>query len=147
MENKLSIVYSQLFEILKYIPTNEFKKIPDEIIKKIQFQSNCNYEFRYNPKKTFKEQGVLEETRTMLSIIYRDYLADEEEKNRIKRKEYNERIENDKIAKEKYNADNIFENRKVIKDTMKDSENNLPKEIKCKNFLQKILNFIRKLWS
>ena len=61
--------------------------------------------------KNINEQNLLRDTRIILSLIYRDYICSEEkrqeliEKDRIEIKEYEEK------QKEKYDVNNIFENR------------------------------------
>ena len=51
MSNNYKKAYSEILEIIKYLPEEERKKIPVEKIK--FFEENCdkNYEFKYDSSK------------------------------------------------------------------------------------------------
>jgi uncharacterized protein (DUF2344 family) len=59
----------------------------------------------------FQNQEMLEETRVLLSIVYRDFLATDEEKRQIIKAENEELSKEEKIKQEKYDINMIFEKR------------------------------------
>lgn len=50
--------YTEVLEILKYIPKEDYNKIPKNKIELYETYSNKNYNFIYNPDKTLDEQNV-----------------------------------------------------------------------------------------
>ena len=137
--SKYSKAYVEVLEILKYIPKEEYQKIPKE---KIQFyKDNMDLEYKYtiNPEIDLSKQNISEEANAIFITLYRDYFASE------KQKEILEEIlvANDKkleVQKRKnYNPDDIFKPKQV--------EENYPVEIKKETFFEKLVNYIRKIFK
>lgn len=63
----------QLIEVLKYIPKDEYEKIPREVISDLY--SNCNSEstFVYNQALSLEEQGLSDETLAALREFSEKY--------------------------------------------------------------------------
>lgn len=99
------IAYSEVLEILKYISKEEFNKIPSNMIEMFKANAGDENSFAYNPQKTLQEQNVSETARTIIAILFRDYWATAEQKEKILSVQNNER---EKIRQEKYNPDNLF---------------------------------------
>ena len=79
---KYANAYSEVLEILKYISKEQYNKIPNELIKVYEENSDKNYYFKYNPEKTLEEQNVLKITKTIIAILFRDYWATDEQKEK-----------------------------------------------------------------
>ena len=139
-----AMAYTEVVEILKYVPDEDVQKIPEE---KLEFyKNNMEKEYNYNldMTKEFEEQEMSEITKAILANIFRDYWATPYQKERIEAKEkYDlEKLEEEK--REQYNTDNIFKNKKeetVIENT------NLPVEIKKETFFKKLISFIKGLFN
>ena len=43
--------YTEILEIIKFIPDSDYEKIPEGYIQVFQKHSNTSYDFKYNPKK------------------------------------------------------------------------------------------------
>ena len=56
-------------------------KIPDKFIKFIQDNMDTNHKIELQKNKPLIEQNIMEETKEILSLIYRDYICTKEEKN------------------------------------------------------------------
>ena len=86
MEDFYPKAYKEVIEILKYLPEEDVKKIPEEMIN--MFEKNMDKEYKYtiNKNKPFNEQIMLKETREILAILYKDYWANEKQKERINNK-------------------------------------------------------------
>ena len=141
--------YKEVLEILKYIPIDEYNKIPEDIIQNMKKKQDNQYQYEVTNLENFKEQPMLRETEAILSVLYRDYWATTEERKKIREKEKSE-IEVLEIEKrQKYNPDDLFkkqislENRNTAKDLsiteVKESVFNKLKN-KIKKFLKILLS-------
>ncbi len=161
MKENFKKAYREVFEILKYMPEEDVKKIPNEIILTFKTKMDQNYKFEIDVSKELKEQNLLEETKDILANLARDYWATPEQKQRIIVIENKERRLIEEEKRKKYNPDNIFGNKENIVDSsLKQAENSNYKtdenEIKedfesniiiAKNWKQKIIEFIKKIFK
>ena len=136
--------YSEVLEILKFIPKEDYKKIPQNKIE--LFNTNCNkeYEFVYNPEKTLDEQNVSKRAKAIIGLLFRDYWATEVQREKIIRKQKNDRLILEEQKKTLYDVDNIFKNRNIS------NEKEVKEEVKemvvyKENFITKFLKRIKKL--
>lgn len=133
-------VFSEVYDIIYHMEKELYNKIPKKFIHFIKENKDDNYIVNIDYSKSINEQELLQQTRVMLSLIYRDYLCDEEERQELIEKDKKElkRIEDEN--REKYNPDDIFKNKKL-----ENYDNNLPIEVKRKNLLEKIIEFIKNI--
>ncbi len=104
--------YAEIDVIIENTLKDLIDQIPKSFIKFIKDNKQNDYSFRYDNSKPLHEQNMMDETRTILTIIYRDFLCSQEE-----RKEINDiLVENDnkynQELEEKYNTDLLFEGNK-----------------------------------
>ena len=161
-----SKAYKEVLTILKNVPEEEVKKIPEDMIKVFKVKQDKNYRYEINVYKPFEEQEMLEETKAIFAIIFRDYWATPEQREKILAKEKYDRAKEEEQKRELYNPDNLFKNRKkkdneinnTVESTNEIDENhstkeiqaeqtNLPIEIKKQNFFAKLIGFIKKLFK
>ena len=112
MDNNYKKAYTEVLEVFKYVPDEEIKKIPQEIIQALNKFSDKNYEYKINKSVPFENQILLDETKAILAVLFRDYWATDYQREQIL---ISERIEENKLNEEltkKYSPDNLFENRK-----------------------------------
>jgi len=140
------IAYSEVLEILKYVPKEEYEKIDKEKLDFYEKNKKSDYNFNYDINKTLDEQGVSKIAKVIISIIYRDYWASDEERNEIiemqnkLRKNLKEKTQIDfdpSIAFKKNNDD--------TKDEYYEVSNMQMIEQKEYSFFQKILNKIKSI--
>ena len=62
--------FTQVNEVLNYMPEEQVKMIPAPFIKMILEHMDYSYDFRYDPNKPIEEQDLLEETKNILQILY-----------------------------------------------------------------------------
>ena len=62
------VAYKEVLEILKYLPKEDYKKIPKSDIKLFETKASKDYYFNYNPDKTLDEQKVSKLAKGMRSI-------------------------------------------------------------------------------
>lgn len=139
--NEFKEATTEIDEILEYLPSEYVEKIPlklREFFKKIKIE---NYQSNIDPYKPLDDQDVKPKTKTLLTILYRNYWCNEEERAELDKiliendKKYEEEI------REKYNPDNIFKKREKTSTNVQ--ETNLPIEIKKENFIKRLINYIK----
>ena len=81
------IAYAQVLEVLNSISFNDYCKIPKEKIHFFKVNAEKNVEFDYNPDKTFQEQNISDTAKTIIAILFRDYWATEEQREKIIREQ------------------------------------------------------------
>lgn len=141
----VTIEYSKAIAEVLYILENTEEeivlKIPENVLNFLRENASNEYKPELEYRQDIRDMNLKDKTKAILAAIYRDYLASEEE-----REEYNKTLmENENRYQEKirenYNRDEMFKN------NQKESANieNLPAEIKQKNFFQKIIDYIKKI--
>ena len=127
-------------------------KIPKTIIETFEKKQKKDYVFNIDINKTFEEQNLLEETKDIFAIIFRDYWATPYQKERIEAKEKYDRQKLEEEKAQKYNPDDLFKKKNiesVIGSTEKDTieNSNLPIEVKKEKFYEKIINFFKRIFN
>lgn len=148
MEKKYARAYTEVLEILKHIPQEEFDRIPKS---EIQFyEDNCDksYKYEYNQNITVDKQIISREANTVIVAIYMNYFANEKQKGIIEKILKQNSIEAEKSKAEKYDIDKIFEKNKEQNVADKSNSDNLPVDIsKKESFITKIINKIKSLFK
>ena len=135
--------FKEVYEILKCISNEELEKIPSDIQEIIKENMQLDYDYKidlYN----FENQEMSDITKAILSILYTNYWAAEEEKTIIKLQEKNELEKLEEEKRIKYNPDNIFKNKKT-------QDNEINKNVELiqyrENIFQRIINFLKKAFK
>ena len=105
LDSNYGVAYSEVLEILRYISTEDYNKIPKAKIDLLKEYASKDYEFKYNPEKTLDEQNVSKIAKGVIAILFRDYWATPSQKERIINKQKNDRLKIEKEKEEKYNQD------------------------------------------
>ncbi len=140
--------YTEVLEIIKYLPKKELAKIPEEKIAYFERNKNVNHSFKFEVSIPLEEQNISRETNAIILNLFNDYFLSEEQQNKMKSiLDANEKIYMEK-QREMYNPDNIFESKQIVKQNeMPEKTNNLPIEIKKENIIIKLVNFIKKIFN
>ena len=104
--------YTQVLEILKYMPTDDVNKIPKELIETFKNKKDNNYTFTIDEDQDFSKLKILNETEAIMVNIFRDYWASPEQYAKIRAKQQYDMQIMEEEKKKKYNVDNIFKDRK-----------------------------------
>ena len=140
--------YVEVLEILKYISEEDYNKIPQDKINFYKNNSNKNYVFDYDFKKTLEEQNVSKIARGIIAILFRDYWATDEQRNMIVKKQNRDYELLEEEKKRKYNADNIFKNNEDTSVESKEIKQELAMiEISNIKWYTRVWNFIKELLS
>ena len=75
MQDK-TVIYSEVFEILKNIDKKMVMKIPEEILENIKNNKDTNYKEHIDWNKKLSEQNLQEETINIIGFIYYNYWCD-----------------------------------------------------------------------
>lgn len=131
-------VYKEVFMVLAYFDEEMLKKIPDTLLEKIkEYAAESKEEVYVDFNKELKNQDISEDAKDFISIIYYNYIADENEKIEIKKAWNN----NEKEFQESFDSSKLFENRS-LKNNNKDYKENSDKSLvdSSKN------NVIKNIW-
>lgn len=148
MENNYPKAYTEVIEILNFVPKESVDKIPQSMLDMFKEKMDKDYNFKVDINKSFEEQELLDETKAIFANIFRDYWATPYQKERIEAKEKYDRQKEEEEKKAKYNPDDIFKKRKSVTEN-ENTENyneNLPIEVKKEKFYEKIINFFKKIF-
>lgn len=141
MMNNYNNAFTEVYEILNCLDEEEVNKIPEEVRNVIEKNRNLDYNYEVNYDEDLSNQPMLTETKAILFNLFRDYLSNPEQKQKILKMQKKERIENEQNKQEKYNK-NIFEEKKETNKTEK-LEITEYKE----SFINKAWNYIKKLFK
>lgn len=141
---KYANAYVEVLEILKYIPVEDYNKIPKNKIELFETNANNDYIFNYDISKTLDEQNVSKITKGIIAILFRDYWATESQREKIIRKQNYDRMKIEKKKQEKYNPNGIFKEKQINENTI-NIENTSMIEYKESLFLR-ILNKIKSIF-
>ena len=118
MENinvRISKSYKEVLTYLSLLSPTELQKIPKEKLEIYVKYMDNSYEYKINKNKPIQNQNMMAETKAILSNLFRDYFANDYQKQRILAKEKNDLQKIENIKKEKYNPYKILEQRNESK--------------------------------
>ena len=122
MENiEYANAYSEVLEILKSISKEDYEKIPIEKINLFETNANKNYKFQYDATLTLDEQNISKRAKAIIAILFRDYWATSEQREKILAKQNYDRIQNEKNKQKQYDPDNLFKNKATKVETVENS--------------------------
>lgn len=141
MSNIDAKAYSELFEIINLLDESEKNKMPTKIYENIKSQKSKEYINQYNTLDDINENNIEEKTAILLTSLYLDYIANDEEKKEVE----DVLKENEKQLSEKYSTENMFKNRNKEENTQK--INTMVTIKKKETVFTKILNKIKSLFK
>ena len=144
MVDRNACAYKEIYEILRIFPQELVAKIPQEKIR--FFYNNMDNRYEYNiSKETFDGQTMLEETKAILTILFRDYWATSKQKEKILAYENSAKNKLEEETRMKYNPDNLFKKKEDSKKHEEQIEETALVEYKdsiFKRIVNKILNIL-----
>lgn len=154
MGNVYYDAYTEIYEILSYMPVSYIRKLPKELLNLFEQKRNKDYKYCINKEKKINEQEMLIETKSILAILYRDFWSTPDKKEIILQKEKVERDLYQNELRQKYNPDNIFNNKSQSKRIIQDedfndkalSNNNIAMTQYKESILKKIINKIKNIF-
>lgn len=104
--------FSEVDAIIKIMPSNLVNKIPLKLQQLINEYKNDSY--RPLIEEPIENYELMDESKIILSLIYRDFLCSNEEKEILKIRDSEKLKEEEQQLREKYNPDDIAKNRNRI---------------------------------
>ena len=130
----------------KKLQKNKYNKIKKKNIEFWERNKDNTYKFVINPQIELEKQNISIEANSIIVTIFRDYFATDLQKEKLKIiLEQNENKYQEQL-REKYNPDNLFENRK--KECMNpyvEKNTSLLVVKREENFFKKLINYVKKL--
>lgn len=139
-EHKMA--YTEVVEVLKYVPKKDINKIPKDILKYYMDNMDTTYNFKIDDNKQFEQQNLSEKAKIVLAILFRDYWATKEQKEKIKEQEKRDLYKLELEKQEKYKCDNIFKARKIEES----EETKTLLEYKKETWYNKFIQFMKRLF-
>jgi len=146
----LSIIYNKhygLKDIVEKTDIETFKKIPEDLVNMFKFNMDSDYNFKYDTKKTLNEQNVSKEAKTIIAILFKNYWATPQQREKIIAKE---KYDLSKIEEEKrdiYNPDNLFKKQNEIKEDKIQEQSDMVSMIEYKEpLIKRIINRIKEFF-
>ena len=137
---------AEVIYYLKGIKQEDIDKIPKKFIQYLNENASKEYKCDFDYNKPLKELNLLDETRGIIGMICYNYwcVTEKQKEQYLKRLSQNEQ-QYQKILNEKYNPDNIFENKKLdfIENTTTPTEITEYKE----SIFKKLINKIKSIFS
>lgn len=134
--------YTEVYGILEQLSEEDFNKIPPQVVETIRENQNSEYDFELDEELELKDQKLLPETKAILFNLFRDYLSEPWQKEKIIKMQAEERKKNELEKKKKYKTD-IFENNKT---NSKVNETHTELVQYKENIFRKLINKIKKLF-
>ena len=106
--NNRKNAYQEAYTILQELDEEEYSKIPPEVIQALKENRNEEYYYEVDEDTELKYQPMLPETRAIIFNIFRNYLATQKQKEKIKQMIAKERAKSEIKKKKQYNPENIF---------------------------------------
>ena len=116
-----------------------YSKIPQKLICLLrEIASECSEEVCLKENTAIVNQPISDEAKVMLAIMYKDYIASKDEKEKLNK------IYIDK-QNEIYNIDNIFKNNKIDVPEIKHEETGLVK-VNNEKWYKKLFTFFKRIF-
>ena len=142
MEGIINQSFTEIYDIVMHLEKSLYNKIPNSFIQMLKDNKDDNYKVNIDYSKSINEQDLLKDTRVILSLIYRDYICSKEKRQELIEKDKIELKEYEEILNEKYDIENIFENRKKAQ-AQEQTQMVEYKETFFKKLINKIIQFFK----
>ena len=147
----VSVEYSEaiveVLEILEYSEDSIVEKIPKSLIEFWQRNKSQTYIPNLDHNKSINKMNLKSKTRSIITMIYLNYLCDDEEKSNINlilkdnEKKYQQEL------RDKYNPDNVFKiDEQKIKVERNETADNLAMVEYKETIFEKIFSFIKEVF-
>ncbi len=143
--------FCEVYDIINNMENELQNKIPKTFVNFIKENRSKNYMVNIDYTISINKQPLLKETRTILALIYRDYLCDKSKRQELIANDVHQLNELAEINKAKYNVD-LEERAKLIDkkrhDIIKEKENSKNiylTEVKEEKWYIKLLSNFKKI--
>lgn len=146
MTNTYAKAYTEVLEIIKYLPSEEYKRIPKEKIIFYENNKDNSYNYNFDSTKSLNEQEVSREARAIIVSLFRDFFCTPIQKEKLQKMLLNNEQKYQEELRKKYNPDNLFKNKKEEKVEEYIVTNETTMIEYKESILKKIINKIKKIF-
>ena len=108
MDSEISKRFTEVYEILKYLPKTDFEKIPKDILNFIIENKDNNYNWKIDKTKKLYEQKLNNDTIAILSYINMEFIVTDEQKQYLKKLYAYHEYKKENEKKDNSNYSDIF---------------------------------------
>jgi len=143
---EMKIAAKEMNELLSNIVPNEYVlKIPEKFRNFLKEIEDKEYIFNIDLEKSIDEQDITEKTKDLITVIYRNYWCNQEERENLDKILTQNEIEYQEELRKKYNPDDLFKKQKEVDSVS--SENLSLIEYKHNTIFDKIKEFIKNIFK
>lgn len=141
-----SLAFSEILDILSHTKKEDVEKIPVGLLEFFKTNALKNYESKLDFNKSIADMNLSEKTIGILSIIYKKYWCNAEQRKAFEEKLKQNDIAYQKMLSEKYNTEKLFKNKKLDETVSTEITNLITYEEPkwYKKILGKVLRFFNK---
>lgn len=139
MERTFEMACIEVLEVLKYLPKDEYERIPKREIEFLESKKDTNYSFKIDKLQSLEQMNISRRANAIMIVLWEKYFASENQKQKlhvILRENYNK----EERKKEQYSYENLF--KKSKKD---DNIYLIP--IKEEKWYERIYKFVKKFFK
>lgn len=108
MPNTINQAFTEVYDVTMHLGSKLRNKISPKFMEVIEKNRDTSYKVNIDYSKKLEEQELLKDTKTILGLMYRDYLCNEERRTELIEQDKKAMLEYQKELREKYNPDNLF---------------------------------------
>ena len=138
MEISFAKACTEVLEVIKYLPQDEYEKIPKYEIELLESKKDQSYKFNIDKTLQLQEMNISKRANAMIVILWEKYFASQNEKEKlyaILKQNYQRKEERKREQYDDYN--NIFKEEK--------KENTLLVPVKEEKWYEKVYKFFKKI--
>ncbi len=148
VESMYKKAYVEICEIINYLDYEAYKNIPAKLIERMEEEKDKEYTFELEPGVELEKQNLLPETRAILLVIFKNYLATEEQKIKLNGMLKESRIKEEQRKKENRNqvygfSQEVSEEKRKQQDEREKQPAESVALVKRETFFSRIYNFIK----
>lgn len=134
--------YTEVYCILKHFPKEFLNKLPAKLLNMIKSNFDEKYQVQVDVKKGLLNQNLSKKAKDILVVLKYNFWSNEDEKEKLKKKLYENETKFQNELSEKYNTDNIFKNKDSNSTIETNTENVSMIEYK-ETWINKLMNKIQ----
>lgn len=123
--NEFAEAAAEINEILGYLPNEYVEKIPVKLRDFFDKVRKQDYVSNIDPYKLLDEQDLKPKTKTLITVLYRNYWCNEEEREELDKILLENDRKYEEELREKYNPDNIFKKKEKVEEIEEVEETSL----------------------
>lgn len=151
MMKNVKQAFSEVSDILNHMERELYEKIPKGFINMIEENKDMLYNVNIDYSIDINKQDLLQDTRIILAIIYRDYICSKEKRQQLLENDNKELKMQEKILREKYEIDfEKIKNSRKKNNTLKDKQDSPQKQLietKKESWFKRVFNKLLKFFK